>query len=41
MYPESMAISETLVASEGAGDSVKFMGIGFVISGIITILTGP
>ena len=40
MYPESMAISETLVASEGAGDSVKFMGVGFVISGIITILTG-
>lgn len=40
MYPESMAISETLVASEGAGDSVKFMGIGFVISGIITVLTG-
>lgn len=40
MYPESMAISETLVASEGAGDAVKFMGIGFVISGIINILTG-
>ena len=40
MYPESMAISETLVASEGAGDSVKFMGVGFVISGIITVLTG-
>ncbi len=40
VYPESMAISETLVASEGAGDSVKFMGVGFVISGIITVLTG-
>lgn len=40
MYPESMAISETLVASEGAGDSMKYMGIGFGISGIITVLTG-
>ena len=40
MYPESMAISETLVASEGAGDSMKYMGIGFGIGGIITVLTG-
>lgn len=40
MYPESMAISETLVASEGAGESLKYMGIGFFVSGIITILTG-
>ena len=40
MYPESMAISETLVASEGGGDSMKYMGIGFGIGGIITILTG-
>ena len=40
MYPESMAISETLVASEGAGDSMKYMGIGFAISGIITVITG-
>lgn len=39
MYPESMAISETLVASEGAGDSMKFMGIGFGIGGIITVIT--
>jgi putative OPT family oligopeptide transporter len=39
MYPESMAISETLVASEGAGDSIKFMGIGFGIGGIITAVT--
>lgn len=39
MYPESMAISETLVASEGAGDSIKFMGIGFGISGLITVVT--
>ena len=39
MYPESMAISETLVASEGAKDSLKFMGIGFGIGGFITILT--
>lgn len=39
MFPESMAISETIVASEGAGDSMKYMGIGFVISGVITALT--
>ena len=39
MYPEAMAISETLVASEGGGDAIKFMGIGFAISGIINLLT--
>ncbi|MBV7275398.1 OPT/YSL family transporter [Clostridiaceae bacterium UIB06] len=39
MYPESMAISETLVASEGAGDSMKYMGMGFGISGVITVIT--
>jgi len=39
MYPESMAISETLVASEGAGDSMKFMGIGFAIGGFVTVIT--
>lgn len=38
-YPESMAISETLVASEGAKDSIKFMGTGFAIGGIITAVT--
>lgn len=40
MYPESMAISETLVASEGAGESLKYMGIGFAIGGLITVVTG-
>ncbi|QIB69334.1 peptide transporter [Aminipila butyrica] len=39
MYPESMAISETLVASEGAKDSIRFMGIGFVIGGLLTVVT--
>ncbi|MBC5628200.1 oligopeptide transporter, OPT family [Clostridium sp. NSJ-6] len=39
MYPESLAISETLVASETGGDAIKFMGIGFGISGIINVLT--
>lgn len=39
MYPESMAISETLVASEGAGESMKYMGVGFGIGGIITVIT--
>jgi len=32
IYPESMAISETLVASEGVGASLKYMGIGFGIA---------
>lgn len=40
MYPESLAISETLVASEGTGESMKYMGIGFTVGGIITALTG-
>ncbi len=40
MYPESMAIAETLVASDAGGDSIKYMGIGFGISGVITMLTG-
>lgn len=39
MYPESMAISETLVASDVGGDSIKFMGIGFGIGGFLTVLT--
>lgn len=39
MYPESMAISETLVASEGMGESLKYMGIGFGIGGLITLVT--
>lgn len=40
IYPESMAIAETLVASDAGGDSVKFMGIGFTIGGFLTVLTG-
>lgn len=40
VYPEAMAISETLVASDTGGDSLKYMGIGFGIGGIITVLTG-
>ncbi|MEG0855382.1 MAG: oligopeptide transporter, OPT family [Terrisporobacter sp.] len=39
IYPESMAISETLVASDSGGDSIKYMGIGFIIGGAITTLT--
>jgi len=39
VYPESMAISEALVASEAGGDSLKFMGIGFGIGGILTLVT--
>ncbi|GAB2024104.1 oligopeptide transporter, OPT family [Lactovum odontotermitis] len=41
MYPESMAISESLVALNGTGgSSLKYMGVGFGIGGIITALTG-
>lgn len=40
MYPEALAISETLVASEGAGESMKFMGIGFGAGGVLTLVTG-
>ncbi|MDR3214777.1 MAG: oligopeptide transporter, OPT family [Bacilli bacterium] len=40
MYPESMAISETLVASETGGDALKSMGIGFAIGGVINFVTG-
>jgi len=39
IFPESMAISESLVASEGAKDSIRFMGAGFAIGGALTILT--
>ncbi|MDY2735775.1 OPT/YSL family transporter, partial [Intestinibacter sp.] len=39
MYPESMAIAETLVASDAGGDSMKFMGIGFVIGGVLNTLS--
>lgn len=38
-YPESMAITEALVASESGGDSLKFLGIGFGIGGLITMVT--
>ncbi|MCY9806213.1 OPT/YSL family transporter [Lentilactobacillus senioris] len=39
LYPESMAISEAMVASETGGESLKMMGIGFGIGGIITFMT--
>ena len=39
VYPESMAISETLVASDHGGDSMRYMGMGFGIGGAITVLT--
>lgn len=39
MYLESMAISESLVASETGGESLKMMGIGFGIGGIFTAIT--
>lgn len=34
-----MAITEALVASESGGDSLKFLGIGFGIGGLITMVT--
>lgn len=39
VYPEAMAISETLVASSTGGNSLKYMGIGFGIGGVITAFT--
>lgn len=39
VYPESMAIAETLVVSENGGEALKFMGIGFGIGGLITAFT--
>lgn len=39
MYPESMAISETLVASDAGGNALKYMGIGFAIGGVFTAFT--
>lgn len=39
VYPEAMAISETLVTSDTGGDSLKFMGIGAAISAILTVIS--
>lgn len=39
-YPEALAISETLVASDTGGESLKFMGIGFGIGGLLTAISG-
>lgn len=39
MYPEAMAISETLVATNEGGNALKFMGIGFAIGGFIHALS--
>lgn len=39
MYPESMAIAETIVASEGAKDAIRFMGIGMGVGGVLTVLS--
>lgn len=38
-YPESMAIAETMVASEAGGESLKMMGLGFGIGGLLTFCT--
>lgn len=39
MYPESMAISETLVVMDSGGETLKFMGIGFGLGGIFTFFS--
>ncbi|WP_367342776.1 OPT/YSL family transporter [Limosilactobacillus sp.] len=39
IYPEAVAINDALVTSESGGDSLKYMGIGFAVGGIITMLT--
>ncbi len=38
IYPEAMAISETIVTSDAGGDSLKFMGIGAAISTVFTVI---
>ncbi|MDL2211621.1 OPT/YSL family transporter [Erysipelotrichaceae bacterium OttesenSCG-928-M19] len=40
MYPEAMAISETLVASSTGGEALKYMGMGFGIGGLVNLVTG-
>ncbi|MGL5020495.1 MAG: OPT family oligopeptide transporter [Mycoplasmatales bacterium] len=39
IYPESMAISETLVTTTGGGDGIKIMGLGFLIAGLVTAVS--
>lgn len=39
IYPESMAISETLLTTSEGGDGLKWMGIGFVFAGLITAIS--
>ncbi|KAI0981412.1 hypothetical protein GJ496_010329 [Pomphorhynchus laevis] len=39
IYPESMAISETLVTTTEGGDGIKIMGLGFLIAGIVTAVS--
>lgn len=39
VYPEAMAISETILTSSEGGDGIKYMGIGFVFSAIITMIS--
>ncbi len=39
IYPEAMAISETIVSSDAGGDSLKFMGIGAAIATVFTIIS--
>lgn len=40
MYLELMVIFEIFVVLEVGGDLIKYMGIGFVISGFIIVLIG-
>lgn len=38
-YPESMAISETLVGTDQGGEALKYMGIGFGIGAVFTLIS--
>ncbi|MFD1431686.1 OPT/YSL family transporter [Lacticaseibacillus yichunensis] len=40
IYPEAMAISETIRASATGGEGLKMMASGFAIGGTLTMLTG-
>lgn len=39
LYPESMAISEAMVAADAGGEALKNLGVGFGIGGILTTIS--
>lgn len=39
VYPEAMAISETVVSTDAGGEGLKIMGIGALLGSIVTVLS--